>query len=459
MIASREIPRPPAPAFHRHGDETMAYTPPTPDLTPYLRGTSLGQVWLGLSAVAYASETDKSKIVPAVQNAFKDPTLVPPPPDPTSGTGAALPGRWSLDWGPAVTTEDNANALYVASFRDPGDKPYFFAVAIRGTDTSVGIIPLFQQIFEDFGVFGPRDFSEVLKATTLLHPHGVPNPAKRDTSAVAGKIAPGTADGFRRMANLKAVCQGKSVTVAGAVLDLLATYPGTPLIVTGHSLGGCQTQVMAAYLSWQLGNAPGSTATPVYPNPIAPSTAGNKDFAAWYDSLFPYGNFWFNTLDIVPCGFCDLPHVEDLWGAYPWPAGSVNPDTKPPSPIPPGTTGPACPAFLKDLIDSLLGKYIEKCGYTRPSVGLRQLDGSLPTPQAIAKFLADQNPTGKPGDAMGGIAMLEWQHFLPCYHALIEQVAGVLPYPLIDTQAINATVNAQAASLATARPRPGNPIT
>lgn len=60
---------------------------------------------------------------------------------------------------------------------------------------------------------------------------------------------------------------------------------------------------------------------------------------------------------------------------------------------------------------------------------------------------------------MGGIAMLEWQHFLPCYHALVAEVAGVLPYPLIDTQAINATVDARVKSLATARPRAGNRVT
>jgi hypothetical protein len=80
--------------------------------------------------------------------------------------------------------------------------------------------------------------------------------------------------------------------------SLVHRDPGLPIVVTGHSLGGCQTTVMAMHLAEAL--PPG---TRVLANPYAAPTAGNAAFAVLYDQRFGNGIVWWNTLDLVPNAF------------------------------------------------------------------------------------------------------------------------------------------------------------
>jgi hypothetical protein len=343
-------------------------TTPAPDgFFDALKGTYYGIVHLTLAAAAYIDEGDLPAITAALKQTItaKLPQL-PAPGDP-NGT---IPGSWALDWGPGIDS-DNSNLTYLCSYRNPAGVPLFFAVVIRGTDTSARPLGVLDQLKEDLDAFHQVPWVGALST--------LPNPYQRTVPQVLeGKTAQGSIDGLNVILGLNAVNHS---TLLDGLQQALADYPGTPLVVTGHSLGGCQTQIMATYLSWQVGGL----VPAILPNPFAPPTAGDAAFAASYDSLFPYGNFWFNTLDLVPHAFADVSGIKDLWG----PSG-----------------GPACPDAMKLIVD-LLAPLLPP--YSRPSVGVRTLVGSF-NPRAL--------PTDKIETAWE--AQLLYQHFPPCYRSLIQ---------------------------------------
>lgn len=395
------------------------YTPPSPDITHALRGTYYGLVHLGLATLAYASESQGSQVVAAVNAILADPVKFPPLPglpDPANPTAPPVPlnGYWKLDWGGDVG--DNANAIFIISFRQglspaqAGQEgaPYFFAVVNRGTDTSAWKGAVAVELFEDLDAFGQTPWATVLGE--------LPNPCQRTVPAgLTGRIANGTAEGLRLVTKFPANWEGQPVTVAGAMAALLAEYPGTPLVVTGHSLGACLTQVVAAYLAWQLYDTQTTALPDVLPNPFAPPTPGDPQFAAMYDTLFPNGHFWFNTGDLVPCAWTNIAAIPSLWGSYTWPqpAGTT------PQPT---VSGPGCPLTL-EAVEATWGKDVPP--YARPTVNQHALMGSLPTQATIMDFLAACSPKTA-WDSWGG--QLLWQHFPPCYHA---QISTAMPAPLV----------------------------
>lgn len=438
----------------------MTYTPPIP--ASYFQSTAFGLTWLGLANAAYIQEaaTDATVIAQTIRFAFM-PTdndiYIQAPPDPTDPSGQTLlSGYWNVDWGPGITN-DLSNLIFLVSFRqgtppaqptDPQGAPYFFAVCIRGTDTATDDLALLQQILQDFNAFTVTSLAGTFG--------GAPNPAGTPVPANGGHVSTGTAAGFTKLANL--VCGytspddiAKTGGIAAAVLDYLNFYPGVPLIVTGHSLGGCQTQIVAAYLGWQAAATSTASANAIYPNAFAPSTAGDATFAAFYDGLFPYGQFWLNTLDVVPCGFANLTTLFSLWQTLNWPDGSVDPVT---SKSIAGTPGPTVPQLLLDFDNPVTRAEIKLLNYTRPSIGVHAMTPpALPQPQEILAFLVDMatppppapppdGPTPKQqADATQGTAMLEWQHFMPAYSALVGAVEGVIPYPINSDKAIPAQIN------------------
>ncbi|QJE73841.1 lipase family protein [Aerophototrophica crusticola] len=446
------------------------------------QGTDYGLVWLGLANAAYIQQgtPDTGVIARTIQFAFNPTdgnTYIPNPPTPAGMTGAGSPlqGYWNVDWGPGITA-DNSNLLYLVSFRQgtrpaaggAQGAPYFFAVAIRGTDISTGRLALLQQVLQDFDAVTKVPLSVVL-ADPL-----VPNPAKKllPPLKLAG-ISIGTSAGFTRMSALQSSYVDPSTNtattgpIAAALLANLNFYKGVPLVVTGHSLGGCQTQIMATYLAWQLSDTDTAKAQAIYPNAIAPSTAGDAGFASYYDSLFPYGHFWFNQLDLVPCGFANLATIFTLWQKSKWPPGSVDPATNQPNG---GTAGPRAPDVLT-LLSATLGPEILLQNYTRPKNGLVPMSNGLPPSQTILEMLQDMaepapltatQPTADQAalaaamadgfagtelsaltadlegkktlaqKATDGLSMLMWQHFMPCYYQLISSQTGVLPYASIN---------------------------
>ena len=116
----------------------------------------------------------------------------------------------------------------------------------------------------------------------------------------------------------------QSLTGNGSRLaDWLANFLAQPgngstfLIVTGHSLGGCLTTVVAPWLKATLPKAPA-----MLPMTFAAPSAGNAAFARGFNRMFPASYRYQNPLDIVPLAYENLPAIITLYDqcsiAIPW---------------------------------------------------------------------------------------------------------------------------------------------
>lgn len=250
--------------------------------------------YLMLCDVTYMKESSAAKSIADIEEVFSNGSVP---------TYVDYPGTWNLEWGPYASS-DNSNLMYAASYRDQttGD-PIFVAVAIRGTDIKALGSGLWDQLKEDTGV-----------GTQVEWPFD--NPYKTNADGKAA-IAKGTMEGLSILTALPGPPPGSSSvpdlpspdTVGAFLNGFLANNPGTPLVVTGHSLGGCQTTALAAYLYTALAGLSVS----IVPNSFAAPTAGNTAFATMFDSLFPYAPRWYNPYDVVPMAYANLAGIYDLW--------------------------------------------------------------------------------------------------------------------------------------------------
>ncbi|MGK9169019.1 hypothetical protein KXR53_22070 [Inquilinus limosus] len=196
-------------------------------------------------------------------------------------------GSWSLAWGPAQDPSQ-ANLAYVAVRRTTG-QTLSLAVVVRGTDWDVPLLGLWNQIVQDLD-------ADSQQAPPWTAPSGA-------------LIAAGTADALSRVTGMTAGGQ--------SLVDFLAGFYGTaanqqvPLQVTGHSLGGCVTTVLAPWLQAQLGQRNLSPA--IVPTTYAAPTAGNQVFADAFRSAFPTAICYRNTLDIVPKAMADLDEIPLIY--------------------------------------------------------------------------------------------------------------------------------------------------
>lgn len=242
-----------------------------------------GLCYLMLCQLAYTAENSAQK---AVQQIIQ---LLPTMPAPQAYAG----GKWNLGWGP-VASSDNGNLMYAAEFSISGF-PVFSAVAIRGTDTEASPAGLLKQIIED-----------------LDAEHQVVFP---ENNTVGSKIAHGTKVGLDVLTGFK---DKTGRTVDQYLNDFVHNNPRTPVVVTGHSLGGCQTTVLALHLSGKL-----PAGTVVVPNSFAAPTAGNPAFINLYERTFHLCPRWFNPIDLVPMAFADLGGIKKLWSQCNRPAPDV----------------------------------------------------------------------------------------------------------------------------------------
>ena len=397
------------------------------DIQSQLQGSYYGLVYLGLATLAYASGNTPSQILPSITNILVDPAQFPLLPDPNNPS-QVVQGYWKLDW--LAQTPANANLVFIVSYRlgakpAQGDgPPQFFAVVNRGTVTSAGPLGVATQIAEDLLAYARTPWAHVLA--------GLPNPNNNPISAnPAAQISSGTALAMALVTHAtSALDGGANMNLAQAMISLQSQYSNTPTIITGHSLGGCLTQVIAAYLAWAVFDSDFTKSATILPNPFAPPSPGNPAFVAQYESLFPNGNFWYNTLDLAPCAWANLDEVHHLWSAYEWPA-----------PVAAGTKGPACNTALAVSASLLAADIKLRSLYTRTGANVRALAGSLPTPETITDFLnsLSKRSGNKPPPAWDSwTAQVLWQHFPPCYHQLVQsQTPGVAPFPDIS-QVINA---------------------
>jgi triacylglycerol lipase len=210
---------------------------------------------------------------------------------------AALPplrpgGSWQCVWGPAQSPDQSNLAFVAAYYASPG-VPEFAAVAIRGTDVAVDAWGVIVQMWEDLDVLDPEPFPWMPPSSGAL-------------------VAQGTLDGLSAVRQL--VDGGKRLlTFLTSFLDEDQNRE-TRLVVTGHSLGGCLTTVVAPWLQVSLsGQGIGNAIVPVT---FAAPTAGNPAFATEYFSSFPASLRYFNSLDIVPLAWESIEAVETVYDAH-----------------------------------------------------------------------------------------------------------------------------------------------
>jgi triacylglycerol lipase len=225
--------------------------------------------YLQLCQVSYASQSSI-------------PTLV------TKVTPLDPGGSWQCIWGP-VSNWDNSNLVFIAGYYS-GSVPLLVATVVRGTDVDIDDpIGILVQIWEDMDV-----------------PFQGPLPWLNNNNVL---VANGTLDALSSVQGLRSNGQRMDQFLATFLQDPANQNP--VLIVTGHSLGGCLTTVVAPWLQNQLNLA--QVKAPIVPATFAAPTAGNIAFAKYFDSCFSYGMRYANSLDLAPLAWRNLSNMDDIY--------------------------------------------------------------------------------------------------------------------------------------------------
>jgi pimeloyl-ACP methyl ester carboxylesterase len=388
-----------------------------PNISEYIAQFSsnqYGAVWLALATIAYAGDGSDSTASAAVTAAIAAlPTALP-------GIDVANPS-WVLEWGPVDAIEvdennapvpGNANLMYAVSYRDGNGNPLFLAIGIRGTDTheKYQSEDLLEQLFEDLEIGSLVSWDQVaIPPTPLANVSLIPS----STSPMPAAIAKGTYRGLVCLLTMESALPGQAPTTLPAFLKRFArTYPDAPIVVTGHSLGGCQTTVLALLSAQYLSGAT------VISHPFAPPSAGTAAWNALYQAQFApsgnvYGQIWWNVADVVPNVFQTTANPQPnayqslmtnlplLWNALPY------------------YTGPNGGGLTPDVAEMAAYEL-----FRREAQGAYlHLANSMPASAVQALPGTYQAQSG------GWLAQLVTQHFTHYYYQLVSAADGVLSYP------------------------------
>ena len=197
-------------------------------------------------------------------------------------------GQWECVWGPVALYSDVYviySLMYVARQVNTNE----FAFVIRGTTAD----SLTAWLYEDFAISNQVPWSNYYWK------------APADAA-----ISQGSASGFKDLLSMEDATRGFQ-----SWLSVLNGNQGTTVYVTGHSLGGTLTPVLAAYIQ-------GASDTYQYnlnvqPYSFAGLTPGNPAFASYIDTLFPPSVAWryHNSLDVAPFLWNNIAGVDDIYGA------------------------------------------------------------------------------------------------------------------------------------------------
>jgi triacylglycerol lipase len=196
-------------------------------------------------------------------------------------------GQWQCPW--AAQDADQSNLAFVALYyANPAVAPELAVVMIRGTDFDItdawGKI---EQLWEDL------DCAEQ-----------APLPWAPDDPA---QVAQGTLDGLEAVLGLTSGLQSLE-----AYLQALVNEPANAelaLVITGHSLGGCLTTVFAPGLRDRLK----PLNVPIMPVTFAAPSAGNMEFAAYFEREFPQALRYANSLDAIPKAWGDVSGLDTIY--------------------------------------------------------------------------------------------------------------------------------------------------
>ena len=193
---------------------------------------------------------------------------------------------WTAVW--VADAAINGNLAFIAY--DGGTQ---YVVAIRGSLFSWTWSSFDNWFYQDLNVFEMVDWA-----------YG------GDGSA---KIAQGASDGLSNLSSLVDSSGGSPVSILQFLLAN-ALSPGKSITVTGHSLGGNLSTVLAPWLVYQIQSA-GKAVPPMWIYTFAAPAAGNESFANAYDALFR-GRSWryMINLDIVPT----FPVTISMFGMSAW---------------------------------------------------------------------------------------------------------------------------------------------
>ena len=184
-----------------------------------------------------------------------------------SNADLATTAEWQAVW--VGLTQDRANLAYIAQ----NTSQNAFAVCIRGTQFNSLI-----DLAEDLNVGSAAQFTA--------------GPAYSEPVLVSQ----GAMQAFTEITNAYYIPD--RTNLLQALVILLGSAPANPtLYITGHSLGGAMTTMVALYLAAQTWSNPPTLSVYTF---AAPS-AGLQAFADYYDSIFATNSSrYYNAWDIVP---------------------------------------------------------------------------------------------------------------------------------------------------------------
>lgn len=246
-------------------------------------GYTPAQIMMTLAAISYAAPSE-------ISNELANPAY-------------ATRAGWNVVWGP-VDTIDGVyvdNLVYVAQYTGAN----IYAIVIRGTVLAYSLSTLVD-LYEDLEVSNPVPWVYPL----------VPN----------ALVASGTLFGLEIMTNMVDGPTGQTL------LEFFSSVSSAFIYVTGHSLGGCLTTVLAPWLLYQFEQNDINQAY-ILPYTFAAPTAGNHAFANWYNGRFTVATErYFNSIDAIPMAWNNLYGITYLF-----------------------PNGPPCPWAMDAVVDLVTG--------------------------------------------------------------------------------------------------------